>query len=226
MTEHDTEAPTSMVVEIWSDVVCPWCYIGKRRFESALATFRAAHPEVDVDVRYRAFQLDPGAPVDHSEPVRAAYERKFGGPEMADAIIGKVSREAAGEGLEFRMDIAQRSNTLRAHHLLALAEEKGVQVELKERLMAAYFLEGEAIGNPEVLLDLAAEVGLDRDEARAWLESGDGRDEVDDHLTYAANNGIGGVPTYVFDRQVAIPGAQDPSVFVDMLERRLAAAGS
>ena len=194
------------------------------RFEAALAEFRAAHPDVVVEVRYRSYMLDPKAPPGVSEPVRGVYERKFGGAEMADAILAKVTNEAAGEGLEFRMDIAQRSNTLLAHRLLVLAEQRGLQPDLKERLLAAYFTEGKAIGDTDVLLDEAAAVGLDRSECETWLAGDGGRAEVADHLEYAADNQITGVPTFVFDRGYGVPGAQSPELFVHVMERHLAKA--
>ncbi|MDH3678670.1 MAG: DsbA family oxidoreductase [Acidimicrobiia bacterium] len=215
-----------MIVEIWSDVVCPWCYIGKRRFERALERFSAANPEVEVEVRYRAFMLDPTAPVGVSQPVREVYERKFGGPHGADEVLDRVTSEAAGEGLEFRMEIARRSNTLLAHRLLVLAERLGCQAELKERLLAAYFTEGREVGDQETLIELAAEVGIEPAEARDWLDDGRGKDEVGDHLEFAAANGLMHVPTFVFDREAAIPGAQEADVFLEMLERRLAAANA
>jgi predicted DsbA family dithiol-disulfide isomerase len=216
-----------MIVEVWSDVVCPWCYIGKRRFATALTRVASTRPEVEVeaevDVRYRAFLLDPGAPVGVSQPVRDVYEKKFGGPEAAQAILDRVTAEAAGEGLLFRLDIAQRSNTLAAHRLLVLAEQLGVQADLKERLLAAYFTEGRAIGEVETLVELAVEAGIDAGDARRWIESGQGRDEVASQLEFAADHGITGVPTYVFDREVAISGAQPPELFAKVVERRLAA---
>jgi predicted DsbA family dithiol-disulfide isomerase len=214
-----------MLVEIWSDVVCPWCYIGKRRFETARSRVAEALPDVDIDaaiqVRYRAFQLDPSAPTDRFEPVREVYERKFGGPEAAQAIIDRVTVEAAGEGLDFRLHEAKRANTLGAHRLLVLAEREGIQAQVKERLLAAYFTEGKAIGDPEVLVGEAEAAGLDAEVARAWLADDGGRAEVVDHLAYAADNGLTGVPSFVFDREVAISGAQDPELFVRILTKRL-----
>ncbi len=221
--EVATEAPTeTLSVEIWSDVICPWCYIGKRRFETALERFADAHPDVGVDVSYRSFMLDPTVPVGESRLVREVYEKKFGGPAAADQIIQRVSTEAAGEGLGFRLDIAKRSNTLAAHRLLVLAERLGCQAELKERLLAAYFTEGEPIGELDTLVRLAAEVGIDADQARAWLDGDDGQREVDEHLEYAEANFMTGVPTFVIDRAAAVQGAQDPDTFVIVLERRLA----
>ena len=212
---------TRLTVEIWSDVVCPWCYIGKRRWEAGLAVFQAAHPDVDVDVSYRAFQLDPTAPADRSEPVRLAYEKKFGGPEQAKQLMDRVSAEAEGEGLVFDLDAARRSNTANAHRLLVLAEQQGVQSELKEGLMRAYFCEGKEVGSVEVLVALASEVGIDPDQARDWLDGDGGRSEVADHLMFAADAGIHSVPTFVINRSIGIPGAQPPEVFTEILERSL-----
>jgi predicted DsbA family dithiol-disulfide isomerase len=204
-------------VEIWSDVVCPWCYIGKRRFETARHRFEAQFDH-RLDVEYRAFMLDPTAPA-VGVPVRQAYEKKFGGPEAAQQIIARVTEQAAGEGLTFNMDRALRANTLPAHRLLVLAHREGVQSALKERLMAAYFTDGLDIGDAEVLLDTAAAAGLDRDQAGAWLADDGGADEVAESLLFAADNGIASVPTFVLDRRVALPGAQDPDTIVRVLTR-------
>lgn len=211
------------MVEIWSDVVCPWCYIGKRRFEAALAEYEAKTGDT-VDVRFRPFMLDPKAPTD-PVPVVTAYEKKFGGPEQAKQILDTVTSEAAGEGLEFRMDIALRSNTLSAHRLLVLAEELGTQVALKERIMQAYFTEGADIGDHEVLIGHGVEVGMDAEVCRAWLDEDRGRAEVVESLEFCAANGLASVPTYVFDRRVAVPGAQPTETFARILERVAATDG-
>jgi predicted DsbA family dithiol-disulfide isomerase len=205
-------------VEIWSDVVCPWCYIGKRRFEKAVAELEG---EVDVDVVYRPFQLDPTASPGVSMPVAEAYARKFGGPEQARAVIDRVTAMAREAGIEFRMDRAQRANTLLAHRLLWLAEPPSpiAQADLQERLLRAYFIDGLDIGDPEVLADCAAEVGFDRDEIVEFLEGDAGRAEVAAMLRQAHEAGISAVPTFVVDRRWAIPGAQDPEVFVQALRR-------
>lgn len=210
-----------LTVEIWSDVVCPWCFIGKRRWEAGLATFNAAHPDVEVDVAYRAFQLDPSAPIGESQPVVEAYEKKFGGPAQAKQIIDRVTEEAANEGLAFHMDKAIRSNTADAHRLLVLAEQEGIQLELKERLMQAYFSEGEDIGSIEALIRLGAEVGLDPERSQGWLHGDGGRREVADQLVFAADAGIHSVPTFVIDRTMGVPGAQPADVFADVLEQAL-----
>jgi predicted DsbA family dithiol-disulfide isomerase len=210
--------PTPMSVEIFSDVVCPWCYIGKRRFDAALARYRDTYPDSPVDVTNRAYQLDPTPPNGVHEPVREAYAKKFGGPEQADAIIARVTAEAASEGIEFHMDIAQRANTLLAHRLLVLAEREGLQDELKERIMAAYFCEGLAIGDTDVLVGLAADVGMSSSMAGDWLAGSDGKDEVVEALNFALEAGLSGVPTYVFDRTSSFSGAQPTDVMFQGLE--------
>lgn len=206
-------------VEIWSDVVCPWCYIGKRRFESAVEQLDG---EIDLDIVYRPYQLDPTASPGKSMPVIEAYARKFGGPEQARAIIDRVTDEAAGEGVEFRMDRALRANTLLAHRLLWLAELPGSPVDqtaLKERLLQAYFIDGLDIGDPEVLADCAAEIGFPRQDALDFLEGDGGRAEVAAYLEQAMDSGISAVPTFVINGQWAIPGAQDADTFVNVIRR-------
>lgn len=212
----------TLIVEIWSDVVCPWCFIGKRRWEEGLAAFRVKHPEVDVEVAYRAFQLDPTAPIGESQPVLQAYEKKFGGPAQAKQIIDNVTAEAAKAGLDFQMDKAIRSNTADAHRLLVLAEREGVQLELKERLMQAYFSEGEDIGLVDSLVRFGAEVGLDPEVARGWLQGDGGRREVADQLVFAADAGIHSVPTFVINRSIGVPGAQPAETFTEILEQAVA----
>ena len=215
---------TLVRIEIWSDVVCPWCYIGKRRFEAALRRFPGA---ADVTVTFRAFQLDPSAPPGAAMPVREVYERKFG-PGQADQIIDRVTAMAAEEGLTFHMDRAVRANTLLAHRLLWLAEQRGVQEAVKERLLRAYFGDGRNVGDPDTLADLAAECGLDREEVLGFLASDAGETEVAGDLTDALELGITAVPTYVFDGRWSVPGAQDPDTFLRVLERvaELEAAGT
>lgn len=206
-------------VEIWSDVVCPWCYIGKRRFERAVEQLEG---ELQLDIVYRPYQLDPTASPGKSQPVFEAYARKFGGPEQATAILARVTEAAAGDGLAFRMDRALRANTLLAHRMLWLAEQPDSPVPqeiLKERLLQAYFIDGLDIGDPDVLAECAAEVGFDRTAMIEFLESERGRDEVAGYLEQAGEHGISAVPTYVINGQWAIPGAQDTDTFVNVLRR-------
>src|SRR3954454_2954883 len=196
-------------VDIWSDVVCPWCYIGKRRFERALDELAG---EVEVDYQFRAFQLDPTASPGKSEPVIEAYAKKFGGPDRAREIIDRVTSIAADEGLDFRLDRALRANTLLAHRLLWLAEQPtspAPQSVLKERLLQAYFHDGLDIGDAVVLATCAAEVGFDRDASLQFLESDAGMTEVRSDIEQAIDYGISGVPAFVINGRWSIPGAQD-----------------
>jgi predicted DsbA family dithiol-disulfide isomerase len=202
-------------VDIWSDVVCPWCYIGKRRFEAALQRFAGAE---EVSVTFRAFQLDPGAPPGAATPVPEVYERKFG-PGQADQLIERVTTLAAEQGLTFHLDRALRANTLLAHRVLWLARQRGVQAAVKERLLRAYFTEGRNVGDPDTLAELAAECGLEPDDVLGYLASDAGQAEVASDLTEALELGITAVPTYVFDGRWSVPGAQDPDTFLRVLER-------
>jgi predicted DsbA family dithiol-disulfide isomerase len=205
-----------MRVEIWSDVVCPWCYIGKHRFEQALAHFEHAD---EVDVVFRPFQLDPTAPSGVATPVPDAYAHKFGGPEQARHMIDRVTAVAAADGLELRLDRALRVNTLDAHRVLELAHERDVQPAVKERLLRAYFTEGRNVGDHETLAGLGGEAGLDPAEVARMLEGFGRVDAVEAAYREAADMGITAVPTFVLAGRWAIPGAQDPSVFEQVLDR-------
>ena len=206
-------------VEIWSDVICPWCYIGKRRFEAAIAELG---DEIDVDIVFRPYQLDPTASPGKAGPVLDAYAKKFGGVERAHEIIDHVTAVAAASGIEFRMDRGLRANTFLAHRLLWLAQATGHQIALKERLLQAYFIDGLDIGDPDVLAGCAADVGLDHDRVRGFLDSDDGVDEVRRELGSAQELEITAVPTFVFDGKWMVPGAQDPDTFVQVLRRVVA----
>ena len=214
-----------MLVEIYSDVVCPWCYIGKRRFEAAVARHDGR-----VDIVWRPFQLDPRAPTTPT-PVADAYARKFGGPDEAASIIDRVTSVAAAEGLDFRLDIAQRANTFDAHRLLWWAQHEGPpgrQSALEEQLMRSYFTQGEAVSDHEVLARAAARAGLDAADAADFLASDKGTAEVRAELVEGPERGVTAVPTFVFEGQWAVPGAQDADVFVRVLTtvtERLAATG-
>jgi predicted DsbA family dithiol-disulfide isomerase len=212
---------TVLQVEVWSDVVCPWCFIGKRRFERAVAQVA---DDIDVRVVYRPYQLDPRAPSDQPTPVAEAYAKKFGGPERATQIIDHVTAIAAAEGIEFRMDRALRANTLQAHRLIWVAEATGQQHAVKERLMQAYFHDGLDVGDVEVLADCAAQVGMDRERVHAFLASDDGTAEVRALISTAIEHEISAVPTYVIgppgvEPAWMVPGAQDTDVFVKVLRR-------
>ncbi|MEP7201535.1 MAG: DsbA family oxidoreductase [Ilumatobacteraceae bacterium] len=206
-------------VEIWSDIVCPWCYIGKRRFETAVNELA---DEIDVAVVFRPFQLDPTASPGKSGPVLDAYAKKFGDLERAQEIIDHVTSVAADSGIQFRMDRAMRANTLLAHRVVWLARATGQQVAMNERLLQAYFIDGLDIGDPETLAKCAAQVGLDHDRVLAFLETDDGLDEVRREIREAARLEITAVPTFVFDGKWMVPGAQEPETFAEVLRRVVA----
>jgi len=205
-----------MRVEIWSDIVCPWCYIGKRRFETALAEFPHAD---DVEVVWRAFELDPSAPRYREGSLADHVARKYGmNAEQARASQERLIDLAAVEGVEFRFDRAQPGNTFDAHRLVHLASVRGVQDAMKERLLAAYLTEGAPIGDPETLVTLAQEVGLDPDEAREVVFGDRYTDDVRAEERDAVSLGITGVPFFVIDRKYGVSGAQASSVFADVLD--------
>ncbi len=206
-----------MRVEIWSDVVCPWCYIGKRRFEEALSGF--AHRD-EVEVVWRAFELDPAAPALRDGDYAERLAQKYRVPvREAQEMIDHMTTAAAGDGLDFNFDIARPGNTFDAHRLLHLASERGIQDAVKERLLSATFIEGQAIGDHETLVRLATEAGLDPHEARSVLDSGAYADEVRADEDRARAYGITGVPFFVVDETYGVSGAQRPEVLRTVLER-------
>lgn len=226
-TDTATNRPT-VTIDIFSDVVCPWCYIGKRRFEAGLAAATADEDlGVDFDITFKPYQLDPTAAPGVSGPVFDTYSKKFGGPQKAQEILDHVTRTAADDGLEFHMDTALRANTLLAHRLIWWADQPGNGLDqdaMKERLLQAYFMDGDHIGNVDTLVACAVDVGADADAARSFLESGDGAGEVQAELDHARDNGITAVPTYVFNDEWAVPGAQDPETFTKVLRKMAAKA--
>ncbi len=204
-----------MKVEIWSDVVCPWCFIGKRRFETALDRFEH---RADVEVEFRSFELNPNAEPQPEGSLEEALARKYGvSLEQARAMNARVVDAAAGEGLQYRFDIARRGNTFDAHRLIHLAAADGLQAAMKERLMAAYFMEGRAIGDRDTLVELAGEVGVDPGRARAALDSDEFADQVRADEREAAELGITGVPFFVINRRYGVSGAQPPEVMLEAL---------
>ena len=206
-----------MKVEIWSDVVCPWCYIGKRRFETALTRFEQRD---QIEVLWRSFQLDPTAPRTSDESLNQILSRKHGLTlRQANDTTNHVTELAALEGLEYHFDRAQSGNTFDAHRLIHLAAAHQLQDAMKERLMKAYFTEGLPIGNQDTLVQLATEVGLDRDEARTVLNSDTYADEVKADIEMATELGIRGVPFFVVDEKYGISGAQPAEVFLNALEQ-------
>ena len=227
-----------MRVEVVSDLVCPWCYIGKRRFDNALAQVAAqrATPRASpvnspaVTITYRAYQLDPGAPQDTApEPVRDVYARKFGGVARADEILAHVTAVARDEGITFNMHNAVRANTLRAHRLLKLVELEAplLQAAVNESIMVAYFTEGRNIADIATLVDCAVRAGFSSSATTEQLV-GDGISNgassitaraVAADLLWAADRDITAVPTFVINDSFAVPGAQDTNTFVRLLTK-------
>jgi predicted DsbA family dithiol-disulfide isomerase len=206
-----------MLVEIFSDVVCPWCAVGKRRFEAALRRFD--HGD-QVDVIWRAYELDPTAPARRDGSNAERLAAKYGMTSaQAVAAQDQITATAAAEGLDFHLDGARSGNTFDAHRLLHYALEQGRQNELQERLFVAYFTEGVAIGERENLARLAAEVGLDPRESAEVLAGDRYADEVRADERDAHELGVSGVPFFVIDRTWGISGAQDPDTILGALQQ-------
>jgi len=208
-------------VEIWSDIACPWCYIGKRRFEAALAAFE--HRD-EVTVTWRSFELDPQAPPERRGDYATHLARKYGmSRDEAVAMHDRMTKTAAGEGLDFRFDIARAGNTFDAHRIVHLAAIHGAQEAMQERIMRAYLSEGELISDHPTLERLALEVGLPADEVRAVLDSDRFAAEVRDDERTAARLGISAVPFFVADRAIGASGAHPPEQLLELLRQARAA---
>jgi predicted DsbA family dithiol-disulfide isomerase len=204
-----------MKVEVWSDVVCPWCYLGKRRLERALERFE--HRD-EAEVVWRSFELDPTAPRVREEDNTTRMAAKYGmSREEAAERHEQLTQLAAQDGLTYHLESARSGNTFDAHRLLHLAAERDLQDAAKERLFAAYLTESEAIGDPDTLVRLAGEVGIPPDEARATLDGAAYTDEVRADEREAGALGITGVPFFVFDRRYAVSGAQSADLLLEAL---------
>lgn len=206
-----------MKVDIFSDVACPWCYIGKRRFESALDSFEGKD---QVEITWHSYQLDPTAPQVSDVKMNDLLAKKYGmSVQQAAAANNRVSTLAAGEGLDYHLENTKYGNTFDAHRLLHLAGERGVQGEVKERFFRAYFSEGEALGDIETLVRLVSEVGIDPEEARAVLAGNEYADAVREDIEEAREIGIQGVPFFILDEKYGISGAQSTELFKQALDQ-------
>ncbi|HEX6051947.1 MAG TPA: DsbA family oxidoreductase [Gemmatimonadaceae bacterium] len=216
-----------MKVEIYSDIVCPWCYIGERRFARALAAFPGGD---EIDVVFRPFQLDPAAP-ETAVPHMEYLAKRFGGRPV-DGMLLRVTEAAAGEGITMDWDRAIAVNTHTAHRLLRLAEREygtAVQRALVEKLFDAHFSQGGNVADHAQLTELAVSVGMDAERVRAYLESDEGAGELGAELDAARQLGVQAVPTFVFDGQYVVEGGHPASVFLRVLEeveRRAASSAS
>jgi predicted DsbA family dithiol-disulfide isomerase len=209
-----SEANEPLTVDIVSDVVCPWCFIGKRHLEAALADLPGMAGAV---VRWHPYELNPDLPAEGVERKRY-LEAKFGGPERAAQIYARVREAGQRAGIAFDFDaIARQPNTREAHRLIAWAQANGDADPLVERLFRAYFLEGRDLTNRDTLVALAAEAGVDQDAARNWLESGRGVQEIAQAEARARDLGITGVPFFIFDGRVGLSGAHPPESMRDAI---------
>jgi predicted DsbA family dithiol-disulfide isomerase len=205
-------------VDVWSDVACPWCYIGKRRFAEGVRQYRADGGELEVEVEYRSFELSPDLPDDFSGSVIDYLHGLRGIPEaQVHQMIEQVTGLANAVGIDADFHAVQQTRTLKAHELLHLAKARGLQEPMKERLLRAYFVEGRDVGDVGQLVEMAVEVGLARDEVRSALGAGTFAPDVRADMDQARAYGISGVPFYVIDGRYGISGAQPVETFARAL---------
>ena len=194
---------------------CPWCYIGKRKFEAGSAAFGG-----EVDVEYHSFELAPDTPVDFDgSPVDYLSQRKGIPVEQVAQMLANVTGIAASVGLDYDYEHVYQTNTIKAHELLHYAKARGRQLDMKERLLKAYFVDGRHVGRVEDLADLAAEIGLDRDEVVRVLTNETYLADVKADVAQAVAYGIQGVPFFVIDGTYGVSGAQDATTFANVLEQ-------
>lgn len=215
-----------MKIDVFSDPVCPWCFIGKRRLERALDARKLGD---DVSIHWRAFQLNPGMPPEGM--ARDAYlALKFGGDAQASQIYDAIAEAGAGEGIAFAFNRIERTpNTINAHRLIRHAADAGRDGTVVEALFTGYFLEGRDLGNDDVLADMAGECGLDRTAARAFLDGTEGTPEVRAEHDFAVSLNITGVPCFIVEGRYAVVGAQEPDAFMpvfDLAEQEVRAAAA
>jgi len=211
-----------LTIDVVSDIVCPWCFIGKHRLDAALAQLREQNPEAAIRVQWLPFFLNPDTP-EEGEPYRAFLEAKFGGAANVDRMQQRLAEAGATAGIEFAFDkMAVRPNTLRAHRLLHRAQQHGEVSALKERLMQGHFQRGENVGDIATLARIAAEFGENEEETREYLDSQDGAEAVRDLAERAHQMGINGVPFFIFNQKVGMSGAHPPE---DILQAIQQAAG-
>ncbi|QLD12949.1 DsbA family oxidoreductase [Microbacterium oleivorans] len=204
-------------IDVWSDIACPWCYIGKRNLESGLAATADDDDAPRVDVTFHSFELSPDTPVDFEGDELDFLSSHKGMPrEQVQQMLENVTGVAKNAGLDYHFDILKHTNTVKAHELLHLAKAQGRQHEMAERLMAAYFTEGRHVGRIDDLVDLAAEVGIDPDVARRALESEEFLDAVRADQDQARQYGINGVPFFVIDGKYGVSGAQPADAFAQI----------
>lgn len=208
-------SPDTIKVDIWSDIACPWCFIGKRKFESGVAA-----AGIPVEVEYHSFELSPQTPAEVDGSHVEHLSAHLGVPlDQANAMLARVSGIAESVGLHYDFDALQSTNTVLGHQLIHYAKARGKQLEMKERLLKAYFEEGRHVGRIPELADLAAEIGLDRDDVVRSLTADEHLADVRADQSQATQLGIRGVPFFVIDGKYGVSGAQDPAVFADALRQ-------
>ncbi|HVN33666.1 MAG TPA: DsbA family oxidoreductase [Casimicrobiaceae bacterium] len=210
-----------LTIDVISDVVCPWCYIGRRRLGTALTQFAAEAPRVRPIVSWHPFQLNPDLPREGID--RQLYlERKFGGARSAADIYARVVAAGKSVGIDFAFDrIALQPNTLDAHRLISWAQAQGSAEEVVERLFRAYFIEGRSVGERDVLVEVAAEAGLPAQAAHAHLASNDGAATVAEMDRRVRELGVTGVPFFIFGGKLAVSGAHEPHVLAGAMAQAL-----
>ncbi|QDZ13946.1 DsbA family oxidoreductase [Humibacter ginsenosidimutans] len=214
-------------VDIWSDIACPWCYIGKRKFEAGAGLFSGGGDDRDVEVEFHSFELSPDTPVDfHGNEADYLAQHKGISPEQAEQMLERVGGIAKQVGLDYDFGSMQHTNTVKAHELIHYAKAHGKQAEMKERLMRAYFIDGGHVGRIDDLIGYASEVGLDAEDARAALERNDYLAAVREDQATAQEFGINGVPFYVIDGKYGVSGAQEAATFAQVLEQVWTERGS
>lgn len=209
-------------IDIWSDIACPWCYIGAARFRAGIEQFTAKHPDVEFEVEGHSYELAPDTPVNFvGSEVDFLVKHKGMPREQVEDMLQQMTAMAAAEGITFDFDRLQHANTAAAHRVLHLAKEQGIYTEVADRLFRAYFAEGENVSDPEAVARITEEVGLDPDEVRDAFEDEELGEAVERDITRARMLNVTGVPFYLINEKYGISGAQQPEMFASAFEQVL-----
>ncbi len=207
-------------IDVWSDLACPWCFLGKRRLEEGVKQYRAEGGDREVTLEFHSYELSPDTPVDFAgSTVDFLVQHKGMGEAQVRQMVGRITDLGTQEGLAYDFDAIQQTRTLKPHQVLHLAKAEDLQMALVERLFTAYFEEGAHLGHDDVLADLAAEVGLDRDGVLRALDEGTYAAAVDADLAQARAYGISSVPFFVIEGRYGVSGAQEPATFAQVLAK-------
>lgn len=219
-------------IDIWSDIACPWCYIGAKRFRAAIEQFRREHPEIEFDIEGHSYELAPDTPVDFSGSEVDFLVKHKGMPrEQVEDMLGQMTAMAKAEGIEFDFDRVAHANTQAAHRVLHLAKQQGIYDEVLDRLFRGYFAEGVNVSDPDAVAAILDEVGLNPEEVHDAFDDDSFGEAVDHDITRARMLGVTGVPFYLINEKYGVSGAQQPELFVSAFEQVLtleaeAAAGT